>query len=74
MSIALLMTVPTIAPMIGVSFSPAVAVLSSIIGLGAFGPTVLLCGNEQFMYPIKRILIDELGLDASKICFDDFTF
>ena len=46
--------------------------------LGAPGPlrrpTVLLCGPEQFMYPIKRILIDDLRLDPGLICFDDFTF
>ena len=42
--------------------------------LGTGSPTVLLCGPEQFMYPIKRTLIDDLGLDPGLICFDDFTF
>lgn len=35
--------------------------------------TVLLCGPDTFMFPIKRTLIDDFGVDSAKILQDDFT-
>mmetsp|Transcript_25640 Transcript_25640/g.102217 ORF Transcript_25640/g.102217 Transcript_25640/m.102217 type:complete len:403 (-) Transcript_25640:788-1996(-) len=35
---------------------------------------VLLCGPDVFMFPIKRTLIDDLGVDSNCILTDDFTF